>query len=132
VDTRTPAPPPSDYYRRLMADRLRRIVAAQVWTGALELDDAEAIVTDLLDTAGLLHLLDADPRHLVKFDADHWVLQHPLACRPNLFACPLNRVGFPGPPDVLGVYVVGLNDAGDELLLGGLVPDRAEQSGGAS
>lgn len=29
-----------------------------------------------------------DPRHLVRVDPDGWTIQHPAACRPNLFTCP--------------------------------------------
>lgn len=30
--------------------------------------------------------------HVVEFQEDGWVMQHPLTCRPNLFACELNNV----------------------------------------
>lgn len=61
-----------------------------------------------------------DASHLVEFREDGWTLQHPLACRPNLFACPVNRVAeqdLRQPPGVLGVFECGVNDLGDRFLL---------------
>lgn len=64
------------------------------------------------------------PWHVIELREDSWTIQHPLSCRPDLFACPVNKaaLGSSGPP-VLGRYEVGLNDAGDELVIG----ERVEQ-----
>lgn len=29
-------------------------------------------------------------RHIIKFDDTGWIIQHPMSCRPNLFACEVN------------------------------------------
>jgi hypothetical protein len=60
--------------------------------------------------------------HLIELRVDGWTIQHPGACRPNLFACPVNRVAqvdIPRPqPAALGVFEVELNDDGDRLVVG--------------
>lgn len=48
-----------------------------------------------------------DGRHIVEFRADGWTIQHPLSCRPNLFACEVNRAAgreLTEPPAELGVF----------------------------
>lgn len=84
--------------------------------GANELADAEFIAHAPADIAALLADLAAarakiaeqaaiiaalraelatykqDDRHIVEFRDDGWTIQHPLACRPNLFDCEINRV----------------------------------------
>lgn len=39
----------------------------------------------------ILAALDDDPEHIIDLRADGWTIKHPLACRPDLFACPVNR-----------------------------------------
>lgn len=31
------------------------------------------------------------PHHVIDFRANGWTVKHPLACRPSLFDCPVNR-----------------------------------------
>lgn len=62
---------------------------------------------------------DPETRHVIEFRADGWTLKHPLACRPDLFACPLNQVAeeMSGPLAAPGRYEVELNDLGDRLCI---------------
>jgi hypothetical protein len=61
-----------------------------------------------------------DEPHLIQFRADGFTIQHPLRCRPNLFACPVNTVAHTdlAEPPEFGVYAVELNDTADQLLVG--------------
>ncbi|MEH0823440.1 MULTISPECIES: DUF6085 family protein [unclassified Micromonospora] len=67
--------------------------------------------------------------HVIEIRADGWTIQHPLSCRPDLFNCPVNRVGeaemasLDCPPAPPGRYECGINDLGDRFLLG----DRVDQ-----
>ncbi|MDG4796890.1 DUF6085 family protein [Micromonospora sp. WMMD1082] len=57
--------------------------------------------------AGRMMPVDAETAHLVELRAEGWTVQHPLSCRPNLFACEVNRVaerGLTAVPDELGVF----------------------------
>jgi hypothetical protein len=54
-------------------------------------------------------------QHVIEFRADGWTIQHPLACRPNLFDCPFNRVAerdLEGPPAELGRFPCRLDEDG--------------------
>ncbi|MDR7278913.1 ANTAR domain-containing protein [Catenuloplanes atrovinosus] len=69
-----------------------------------------------------------DPVHVIEFRETTWTLKHPVACRPNLFECPLNplaeaMVDADGWPLALGRYECDINDLGDRLLIG----DRIEE-----
>lgn len=108
--------------RERLTERLRCIIAAQEWDGPLEVDDAEAVAADLIDSAGLADLLD-EPRHIIDLRADGWTIKHPLSCRPNLFDCPVNRAAgphYPAPPPQLGRFECDVDDAGG-FVLGGAV-----------
>lgn len=64
--------------------------------------------------------------HIIAFRPGGWTLQHPLSCRPNLFACPVNQVAeasLDGPVCPPGRYECSVNDIGDRLLIG----DRVDQ-----
>ena len=50
--------------------------------------DAEAEVKRL---RAELETYRRDDRHIVDLRADGWTIQHPMACRPNLFNCPVNQ-----------------------------------------
>lgn len=82
-------------------------------------DEAEALARDGL-------LLGDDSGHIIEFRPDGWTIQHPLACRPNLFACPVNRAaehdlaGGEVPP---GRYECEVNDIGDRFLIGDRLPE---------
>lgn len=74
---------------------------------------------------------DTDCRHIIEFRADGWTIKHPLACRPNLFDCRVNRVAevdlgaIDEPPAPPGRYECWLNDLGDRICIG----DRIEVGG---
>lgn len=63
-------------------------------------------------------------RHVVDLRPDGWTIQHPLACRPNLFDCPVNRAAERGlrerPPVPDGWYVCSIGETGG-LIVGGRV-----------
>jgi hypothetical protein len=65
------------------------------------------VVLDALAAAGRLMPLDDEP-HMIEFREDGWTISHPLACRPRLFECEINRAAeqqVSGPPAVgLGRY----------------------------
>jgi len=87
---------------------------------------------DALAAAGRLAPADDDPRHIIELRTDGWTIKHPLACRPQLFDCPVNRAAerdLDGPPPaaLVGRYECGLNDLGDRFLLG----DRVDQAEGS-
>jgi hypothetical protein len=68
-----------------------------------------------------------DEGHVIEFREDGWTISHPLACRPKLFECQVNRVAerdLTQRPDALGRFECELNDIGDRLLIG----DRIEVS----
>jgi hypothetical protein len=54
-------------------------------------------------------------QHIVNFAESHWCLMHPLACRPNLFDCPLNDALLPDSKPAayngLGYYSVDLDES---------------------
>jgi hypothetical protein len=95
---------------------------------AEELEAARGEIARLTALVG-----DDNGQHVIEFRADGWTIMHPLACRPDLFACPVNRVagvGLTEPPAALGRYEVSLNDAGDQLLIGDRVgppPERDQR-----
>jgi hypothetical protein len=74
---------------------------------------------DALTAAGWVRM-DPDEPHLIEFRPDGWTIQHPVRCRPNLFACPVNRVAgeqVDGPPaSGLGVYECDVDDGGTLVL----------------
>ncbi|MGW5556879.1 DUF6085 family protein [Micromonospora sp. NPDC003944] len=87
--------------------------------------EAGTIVTVVLQelaTTGRLAPVDDDPRHIIEFRPAGWTIKHPLACRPNLFACPFNRaaLALDSPPAKYGRYVVDLSDEGvsGDLVVG--------------
>ena len=55
-------------------------------------------------------------RHIIQYDRDGMTVMHPLACRPNLFDCPVwvdARKDVLIPPSVLGRYYCGLDKNGN-------------------
>ena len=66
---------------------------------------------------------------IIEIRAAGWTIQHPLSCRPNLFDCPVNRVGeadmasLDCPPAPPGRYACGINDLGDRFE----IYDRVDQ-----
>lgn len=57
----------------------------------------------------------SDQRHVVEFGPDGYGLQHPLSCRPDLLACPMDEMmrSFDGPPRKPGRYLAWFNEHGE-------------------
>lgn len=58
--------------------------------------------------------------HVIELRVAGWTLMHPLACRPNLFDCPVSRVaegGLPATAPLIGRYECALDEAG-ALVIG--------------
>lgn len=61
----------------------------------------------------LTRLDDGEDFHVVEFRPGHWIIRHPMSCRPALFECPVNLAGqeaFLEPPDGLGRFRLDLTD----------------------
>lgn len=117
---------------RRWSDADRELVVSVMWTRALQGGNAgvglelqpagDAPLHYWADAAALLDALTADgwvrmdpaEPHLIQFRPDGWTIQHPLRCRPNLFACEVNRVAgqqIDGQPATgLGVYECDVED----------------------
>lgn len=55
-------------------------------------DRWQTIAEVLADEIGRLRiLLSESPEHVIEFTDQGWTIMHPIACRPDLFACPVNR-----------------------------------------
>lgn len=53
------------------------------------------IPVDAVVELGKLSYIMSEPDfHIVKFDDDGWTLKHPVRCRPNLFECVYNHLGY--------------------------------------
>lgn len=81
-----------------------------------------------IDRAGYTLIEKDDDRHLIEFRADGWTIKHPLLCRPDLFACKVNRAAesaLTAPPPNLGVFECTVDEAG-RFSIGNLV----QQGGG--
>lgn len=81
------------------------------------------------DVDGVLHtyfkVVGADQlSHVIELRGDGWTLQHPLTCRPNLFACPVNRAaeGQAHAQSGPGRYECWLD--GDELIIGERIEEQ--------
>jgi hypothetical protein len=58
-------------------------------------------------------LLGDSPEHVIQITDDGWTIMHPIACRPDLFACPVNRAAgdrLKTPIGPNGRYVCSLED----------------------
>jgi hypothetical protein len=66
--------------------------------------------------------IDGGPdHHIIDLREDGWTIQHPLSCRPDLFACPVNRAAgqaLTEPPDVLGRFPCRVGENGKSLIIG--------------
>jgi hypothetical protein len=65
----------------------------------------------------VLDEISLETEHLVQIRPDgfSWTAQHPIACRPNLFECPVTRQMEAYPRDTLpepGVWLVRITDSG--------------------
>lgn len=53
--------------------------------------DTSCGLSVIMSVSELHTLIDGDdPRHVIDLREDRWVVQHPLACRPHLFDCPVS------------------------------------------
>lgn len=81
--------------------------------------------------AAAWHVIEHDihAEHVIKFNERGWTIKHPLACRPNLFECPVHAAAeqqIAQPPEVLGRYTISLAD--DGLLYLGDPADEATRA----
>lgn len=73
-------------------------------------------LADACRVAGALELKDwahGDDvaEHTIELREDGWTIMHPLGCRPNLFACPVNRAAeFSEPLGALGTFRCTIED----------------------
>ena len=76
-------------------------------------------VLDAIRAAGWGITDDTTPHHIVCFTERGFTIKHPVACRPNLFACPVNDAGeaLDGSPAELGTWVCDLDEFGSLRLL---------------
>lgn len=61
-----------------------------------------------------------DEHHVIEFREDGWTIKHPLACRPTLFDCRVNRAAerdLREPPAELGRFECGISED-DRLVVG--------------
>jgi hypothetical protein len=64
-------------------------------------------------------LPDSETEHVVEFREDGWTIKHPLACRPNLFDCAVNRAAgraLQEPPAEFGRFACGLAEDGQFVV----------------
>ncbi len=56
--------------------------------------------------------LMTDGTHLLKVGPEGWTLQHPIRCRPDMFACPVNQLMMRGilVRDEDGEYMASINE----------------------
>lgn len=84
-------------------------------------DRWQTIAEVLADEVGRLRIvLSESPEHVIEFTEQGWTIMHPIACRPDLFACPVNRaagdtVRKGAPPDN-GRYVCSLDEDGQFVV----------------
>jgi len=77
-------------------------------------------------------LLQPNDQHIIDLREDGWTLQHPLACRPNLFDCQLNRVAHADPylrEHSIGQFQCWLTDEGQLQIGEGLDRISAPDAG---
>lgn len=65
----------------------------------------------------VLKALGDNPNHIADLGEDVYTIQHPLACRPDLLACPYSGAIFENPPVERGRYKV-VEEHGALLLAG--------------
>lgn len=105
-------------------DDLVKIVNRQAET----IDDLAAENLDLAhqvqNLKAKLRQYERDDRHQIELREDGYTIQHPMACRPNLFDCVFNlmvREDFTEPPTELGRFYLDFDGA--DLTVGERVPD---------
>lgn len=88
------------------------------WAMAGTLLVTEAVL-EALEAAGYSVVPTGETEHIVDFTETGFVVQHPLACRPNLLACHYSDAYFDGPlGDEPGSYRFRFNGDGEPELLG--------------
>ncbi|MEU4592903.1 DUF6085 family protein [Micromonospora aurantiaca (nom. illeg.)] len=109
--------------------RVRAVLGVMGWYDDREHTELAGVLWELAEE--VIRAADAasSETHVIEIRPDGWTIQHPLSCRPDLFNCPVNRVGeaemgsLNCPPAPPGRYECGINDLGDRFLLG----DRVDQ-----
>jgi len=83
--------------------------------GTIIYEDAN---TNELTKAKVILEFEDQSFHLIKFEDDGWIIQHPLSCRPNLFDCKYN-VSMDSYDGIHrnGIYRCALNDYGELEIL---------------
>lgn len=62
---------------------------------------------------------ETETEHVIEFREDGWTIMHPLACRPNLSACAVNRAAghaLQEPPAEFGRFACGLAEDGQFVV----------------
>jgi hypothetical protein len=62
---------------------------------------------------------ETETEHVIEFREDGWTIKHPLACRPNLFDCAVNRAAgraLQEPPAEFGRFACGLAEDGQFVV----------------
>lgn len=90
------------------------------WLGDQYLKEARQHLDALAAEGWLVVPAGAEDHHIVEFREQSWTMQHPLACRPNLFTCPVNELAektFMAPGPGLGRYRCEIAPSNTGLLL---------------
>ena len=80
--------------------------------------------SDIVRLSALLAQLGGGDSHIIEFTDNGWTLSHPLACRPRLFECEVNRASgaaLHGQPIKLGRFRCDVKDG--QLVVGEAVAD---------
>lgn len=93
-----------------------------VETGKLHAGVADYAATVV--ALAVLETLNLTGHHRIEFRAEGWTIQHTIACRDDMFGCPLNRAAqdLDEPPSRLGIYECRVDPDGQLEILG-LVTD---------
>jgi Family of unknown function (DUF6085) len=54
-------------------------------------EDADTAIAAVEQLRAEIDVYRGDTRHIIELRVDGFTIQHPLACRPNLFDCPVNQ-----------------------------------------
>jgi len=127
VNEKTPARQLAD----VVGDDKARTIITAGWDALRPLVGAEQLHGGVADYAAtvvalaVLDVLNISKNHRIEFRADGWTIQHPLACRDDMFGCPLNRAAedLNGPPSDLGIYECQVGQDGCFEVLGRVVPE---------
>lgn len=83
---------------------------------------ADAVLSALAD-AGYEVVPKGSDHHVIEFREHGWTLQHPLSCRPDLFACPVNHAAKGRGRHELGRYECRLGNG--RLIVGNRIEEKS-------